>query len=382
MGRELDTLSATDQQYKLMQEYNDLLREQNYLLQKQNHLIQRQNKLTQKTAATRDDYGREILVEDIDRDEMRNGFLVTSQKKKLWNVQLNLIKEFDRICRKHNLRWFAGYGTLLGAVRHKGFIPWDDDVDVVMMRPDYEKFRRVVASEIKPPYLLDAWYNYRREDDEPSNLTDMSLPLITNEHFQKYYPICFPFFPLIKIRDTRTFMLEYPGVNSVRQSIFLDIFPLDTVPPFTEDEDKTKFEITRLIYAATVNPQIIRDAIEKKEDLIVEYDSLQKFIKLPYKQRALRLENLLAKHFFLSEHLGLIKNWTILNSQLFERSSDYMDFTYLPFEKIELPVPTGYESILTNLYGDWRKPVIGNVHSRFYSADIPWDKYVQTAAFK
>ena len=378
----MDTLSTTDQQYKLMQEYNDLLREQNYLLQKQNHLIQRQNKLTQKTAATRDDYGREILIEDIDRDEMRNGFLVTSQKKKLWNVQLNLIKEFDRICRKHNLRWFAGYGTLLGAVRHKGFIPWDDDVDVVMMRPDYEKFRRVVASEIKPPYLLDAWYNYRREDDEPSELTDMSLPLITNEYFQKYYPICFPFFPIIKIRDTRTFMLEFPGGDSIYQGIFLDIFPLDVLPPFAEEEDRTRFEVARVIYAATVNPQIIRDAMEKNEDLIVEYDSLQKFIKLPYKQRALRLENLLAKHFFPTEHVGDMRDWCILQGRKFYQLKDFSDVTYLPFEKTELPAPAGYDSILTDFYGDWRKPVITSNHARFYSADIPWDKYVQTAAFK
>ena len=378
----MDTLSTTDQQYKLMQEYNDLLREQNYLLQKQNHLLQRQNKLAQKTAATRDDYGREILVEDIDRDEIRSGILVTSHRKKLWNVQLNLIKEFDRICRKHNLRWFAYAGTLLGAVRHKGYIPWDDDVDVVMLRPEYEKFRRIIASEIKPPYLLDAWYNYRREDDEPSELTDMSLPLITNEYVKNYYPICFPFFPIIKIRDTRTFFLEYPGGSSIHQSIFLDIFPLDTVPPFAEDEDKTKFEVARLIYAATVNPQIIRDAMEKNEDLIVDYDSLQKFIKLPYKQRGLRLENILAKNFFMSEHLGLIKNWSILNSRLFEQSKDYRDVTYLPFEKFEMPVPIGYDSILTDLYGNWRKPVIGNTHSRFYSAEIPWNEYKQRAAFK
>ncbi len=368
MGKGATRLDAITRQNELLQEQNDLLREQNALLQ-------------QSSAGNRHgDY--EILVDNIDRDEMRSGFLVTSHRKKLWNVQLNLIKEFDRICRKHNLRWFAYAGTLLGAARHKGYIPWDDDVDVAMLRPDYEKFRRIVASEIKPPYLLDIWYNYRREDDEPSEMTDMSLPLITNEHFKKYYPICFPFFPLIKIRDTRTFMLEHPGVNNVHQSIFLDIFPLDTVPPFAEKEIKIKFEIARVVYAATVKPQLIRDAMEKKQRLLVDYDSLQKFIKLPYKQRGMQLEKLLAKHFFMSEHLGLIKNWSILKSRLFEQSKDYQDLTYLPFEKIELPVPIGYDSVLTDLYGEWRKPVIGKPHSKFYSAEIPWTEYVQKAAFK
>ena len=132
---------ATNQQDELLKEQNALLREQN-------------EQLRQIVSVLNCD-GREIYVNNINRDEIRNGFLVTSQRKKLWNVQINLIQEFARICKKHNLRWFAIYGTLLGAVRHRGFIPWDDDVDIAMLRPDYEKFRKIAADEIKPPYHLD-----------------------------------------------------------------------------------------------------------------------------------------------------------------------------------------------------------------------------------
>lgn len=368
MGKGATRLEAITRQNELLQEQNNLLREQNALLQRS------------AAGGRYGDYG--IFVDNIERDEMRSGFLVTSHRKKLWNVQLNLIKEFDRICKKHNLRWFAIGGTLIGAARHKGYIPWDDDVDIGMLRPEYEKFRRIVASEIKPPYLLDVWYNYRREDDEPSELTDMSLPLISREYFKMYYPICFPFFPLIKIRDTRTFMLEHPGGQNVHQSIFLDVFPLDSVPPFAEEQQRTNFEIARVIYAATINPNLIRDAMQKKQRLLVDYDSLQKFIKLPYKQRGMQLENLLAKNFFMSEHVGEMSDWGLSSMRRFYQSKNLIDITYLPFEKMELPSPVGYDSVLTDYYGDWRKPVITSNHSRFYSAEIPWSEYVQTAAFK
>lgn len=368
MGKGASRLEIITQQNELLKEQNDLLREQNELLQRSS------------SGSRYGDYG--IFVDNIERDEMRNGILVTSHRKKLWNVQLNLIKEFDRICKKHNLRWFAGYGTLLGAVRHKGYIPWDDDVDVVMLRPEYEKFRRIVASEIKPPYHLDIWYNYRREDDEPSDLTDMSLPLLSREYFQKYYPICFPFFPLIKIRDTRTFMLEFVGESSFNQGIWIDIFPFDVLPSFAQENEKVNFEIARVIYAATINPDLIRDAMQKNQRLLVDYDSLQKFIKLPYKQRALRLENLLAKHFFQAEHVGEIRDFCIEQRRRFYQLKDFNDVVYLPFEKIELPAPVGYDSVLTDFYGDWRKPVFTYNHAKFYSAEIPWEEYKQKTAFK
>ena len=71
--------------------------------------------------------------------ETRCDFHINTKRKQVWAIEIDLLIEFDRICRKHNLRYFLAYGTLLGAVRHKVFIPWDDDVDVLMPREDYEK---------------------------------------------------------------------------------------------------------------------------------------------------------------------------------------------------------------------------------------------------
>ena len=87
-------------------------------------------------------------IKNIYRDEMRDGFLVTADRKKIWQVEMELLAELDGICRRHGLRYFVDYGTLLGAVRHRGFIPWDDDIDVVMMRPDYERLKLVIGIDL------------------------------------------------------------------------------------------------------------------------------------------------------------------------------------------------------------------------------------------
>ena len=76
-------------------------------------------------------------------EEIRDGYLVTERVKKIWYTEINLLIAFDRMCKEYNLKYSVCYGTLLGAIRHKGFIPWDDDIDVFMMRDDYNKMLKI-----------------------------------------------------------------------------------------------------------------------------------------------------------------------------------------------------------------------------------------------
>lgn len=94
------------------------------------------------------------------REETLCGHLVTEQTKKLWAVDLGCLMELKRICEKYDIRYFAFGGTLLGAVRHKGFIPWDDDLDVMMSYGDYVRFCEVAPRELSHPYFFQ---NYQTE---------------------------------------------------------------------------------------------------------------------------------------------------------------------------------------------------------------------------
>lgn len=326
------------------------------------------------------DNGREVFINDLNRDEMRTGFLVTSHRKKLWNVQINLMMEFARVCARHNLRWFAIGGTLLGAARHKGFIPWDFDIDVIMFRPDYDKFQQVAAEEIRSPYFLDVWYNYRLES-EGASLSDAegSFQFITLEQEQAYSSRWLTQWPSIRLRDSRTTMIETPERNFINQGIWIDIFPLDPLPPFANAEQANLFEMEKVLLLATAAPLQVKKAMQAGQNLLFDYDELKEFLSYPYRERGKTFDYFMNKNFFMSERMGDIRDYCITTGQKFYQSKDFTDVARLPFEKVEVPAPIGYESVLTDYYGDWHKLIVYKPHYQIQSADVSYDEYFKTA---
>ncbi len=131
----------------------------------------------------------------------------TRALNQLHNVHLEMIDEIDRICSKHGLSYWLDSGTALGAIRHKGFIPWDDDVDIGMMREDYEKFIAIAKKEISSDYVIQ------------DNITE---PRYNNFH--------------IKVRKLNTIYPQSYNSQYKYRGIQLDIFPFDYVP---DDSKKT-----------------------------------------------------------------------------------------------------------------------------------------------
>ncbi len=127
-------------------------------------------------------------------------------------VLKDLLVEFDRVCREHGLRYSLAYGTMLGAVRHKGFIPWDDDADVIMPRPDYEKFYALMKSGelgLRPHYWVS--------DDRGKEAV----------------------YPFMKLMDDRYTIKSSSHIEV--KNLFLDIFPADGVPDVSPKDRKKLF---------------------------------------------------------------------------------------------------------------------------------------------
>lgn len=150
---------------------------------------------------------------------------MTSQEQlnKIHSLELMIAVEIKRICEKNNIKYFLTAGTLLGAVRHSGFIPWDDDMDIGMLREDYEKFIKACAHDLRKEYFLQTW------DTDPE----------------------FPF-SYGKLRLCGTHFIEGFSENSAAHNgIFVDIFPFDNVPDNQREKNiqgKIYFLCKRLLW--------------------------------------------------------------------------------------------------------------------------------------
>ena len=187
--------------------------------------------------------------------EIRDGFYVESMMKKTWAAQMEVLAEVDRVCKKNNIQYFADWGTLLGAVRHKGFVPWDDDMDITMKRTDYNHFCNIAEKEM-PGFNIVNVHTEPGWDSLAARIVNGKRIRYDKEHLEKFH-----------------------GCPYV---IGLDIFPLDYVAP-TEDEDKLQCEMIRIldIFGQMVtkdnqnDPQVLANihGIEQQYGVNFDYES-------------------------------------------------------------------------------------------------------------
>ena len=128
--------------------------------------------------------------------------LTDTQLRRIQQIETDVLCEVDRICQKHQIKYVLGFGTLIGAVRHQGFIPWDDDVDICMMRKDYERFKDICRTELNPKYF------YQSKDTDP-----------------EYYHL----FDKIRVNGT-VFKEDLIAEHDIHHGVYIDIFPMDYVP--------------------------------------------------------------------------------------------------------------------------------------------------------
>ena len=258
-------------------------------------------------AEDRCDLNNLIFPESFFEDEVREGFYITSMMKRYWASQLKVLSFIAQICQRHDIKWCGEYGTLLGAVRHGGYIPWDDDLDIVMFREDWDRFFDVAQKELPEEYTLLTIEQNSEYREAIGRVVNTNVIDYGQEHLKDYYGCPY--------------------------TVGVDIFPMDGL---YEDEEKEKERLARA-----------KKAVEKYSEVVSG-------------KRPGNVHELLTKVEKIyrecpcagASKVALMPFYTLRGSHVFPVEW-YKDTVELPFENTSITVAARYEEMLSYEYGDF-----------------------------
>lgn len=265
-------------------------------------------------------------------DEVRDGFYIPAMMKRAWAAQLEVLADIAKVCEKHHIRWFADCGTLLGAVRHGGFVPWDDDLDICMLRDDYVRFRAVALKELPQNYQVlsgsknEGWANL------VTRVVNGNGVNFDAAHLEKYH--------------------DFPYVTGV------DIMPLDYIARNPEDEALRK-EVAKVVCDAAFsinkenqNLAVVQQTVAQIEEICGV--TLDKNVPLQP-----QIFNLLENLFSLyradeADEVALMYYWLEHDNHVYPKEY-FSKCILMPFECTEVHVPVQYDDVLKIEYGEYMK---------------------------
>lgn len=278
--------------------------------------------------------------ESFFEDEVRDGFYVSGMMKRSWAAQMEILDEFSRFCSDVGVTWYAAYGTLLGAVRHKGFIPWDDDVDVWMKRKDYEIFLRNVNMMPESITFMDGRFGLK-------NNMNFDQPFGRIINSEKY-------------TADPDFLQKYGGFP---YPAGIDIFVLDRTSP-DEEEENARVVASKIIWYAI---QQTRKHADDEDHAIEQVEKFSGVVINREKNVFKQLMQIFEGYCCLFEdqdsgYVTAMHDWMLYHNYRFQQS--WFDETVdLPFENMTVKAPAGYDKVLTAWAGDYMRPVQGVNHS-------------------
>ncbi len=251
---------------------------------------------------------------------------------RLQTVNLEMIKLFTEICRKYDLTYFALGGTLLGAVRHQGFIPWDDDVDMGMPRPDYERFRKIAKKELKGKFRLRT--------------------IETDDEYRTYF---------CKIENTEVKLIRefFDKDSVVKKQVYawIDIMPIDGMPKEADEFRKHHARILRArkMVAFSLMDKCMGTGKErsKKDMLIIRTGLKTNCYKLVNPLKAFRKFDGLCRKYPYEKSAIAGNTYGIYKEKEFVPKKVFGKGCMLPFEDIELRCPQDYKAYLKSVYGNY-----------------------------
>lgn len=281
------------------------------------------------------------MVENSDLENVNNhqgglteySYHVSEEIKHVWDVELDLLQKLLDVCEKHHLKIWAYGGTLLGAVRHQGFIPWDDDIDLAMFREDYDKLCSIASEEFLHPYFFQTEYTDQGSFRGHAQLRNSNTTGILKSE------------------------VEYADYN---QGIFIDIFPLDT------KIDNSLYYRIQVLEAKILKYLAKRlywypkgNHFNDKRLRYLVTCSVVKVLKCFVKPITIyrMFERVCQKYNYLSDSECVVAMEHVPGSiyDVFPRKC-FKRIIWSKFEDMMIPVPEGYDQILRTNYGDYMTP--------------------------
>lgn len=243
-----------------------------------------------------------------------------TDNKKLTNfevrkIQLSILDYLKKVCEENQINYYLAYGSLLGAIRHQGYIPWDDDIDIWLVREDYEKLLKIFSNEGR--------YKLFENSIESSYL-----------------------YPFAKLIDSETTLIEETDIKFEKLGVNIDIFPLDKIIANKNDLRMMKFY--RKIYEIK--------SIKNKKERTIEKRIILKILKILFKFYS--LENVIKKINYLSRKNENIEDgykyaFVFESENIFEKED--FEVTDKLFEGKKYLIPKNFERVLEVIYGDYMK---------------------------
>lgn len=256
-------------------------------------------------------------------------YVPSASMRQVWACELDLLKHLLDVCERNNLKIWAEGGTLLGAIRHHGFIPWDDDIDMAMFRDDYDKLLSIAGKEFKEPYFFQTAYS--------------------DKHYIRGHA---------QLRNSNTTAIIPMDIKQpFNQGIFIDIFVYDAVPSTLKEIDmqKRKVDLIRKFmywryYWYMANHSFSRMfalAFAKIFAPLINHVKMYRYLEDIFRSYTIREDGYVALNMFSYSNMNVYKHAV----------KDYAQTIYVAFEDIKIPVPIGYNNILTTQYGrDYMTP--------------------------
>lgn len=273
-------------------------------------------------------------------DEVRDGFFIGTMMKRFWAAQLKVLAEIDKICKRHSIKWFADFGTLIGAVRHGGYIPWDDDLDISMLRDEYIAFMKYAQNELPDEYIIKD-VQYLEDFENMVGRVNNSIQITYSEEHLKEFFGC----PYI---------------------VGVDIFPLDGL---YKDEQKEKERIQRAtnIFGALVLAGRGETSSDFFNSLLTDIEN-KNHVVFKRKENIKRQLILLADKVISECPVSEAENVALMSFWIEHRNHKYSKNYYeqailMPFEYVQIQVPVQYDAVLRAEYGKYMRIIkSGGIH--------------------